>query len=163
MRRLGLLALLGIAAMGAGAGWLDSQISRPYRGHRPERVFVDIPRGASRLEIAKILRQNDVIRNRLAFTLLSEWHRRIPLQAGEYLFEMQVNSREVFWKIANGQIFIHVLTVPEGWTMFDIAEQVQRENVCPRDEFLTATLDTSLISDLAPHARSLEGFLFPST
>src|ERR1700722_10983473 len=111
MRRLGLLALLGIAAMGAGAGWLDSQISRPYRGHRPERVFVDIPRGTSRLEIAKILRQNDIIRNRLAFVLLSEWHRRTPLQAGEYLFDIQVTSREVFWKIANGQIYIHVLTV----------------------------------------------------
>ena len=41
MRRLGLLALLVIAAIGAGAGWLDSQISRPYRGHRPEKVFVE--------------------------------------------------------------------------------------------------------------------------
>ena len=44
MRRLGLLALLLIAAIGAGAGWLDSQISRPYRGHRPEKVLVEIGR-----------------------------------------------------------------------------------------------------------------------
>src|ERR1700734_3620842 len=113
MRRLGLLALLLIAAIGAGAGWLNSQISRPYRGHRPEKVFVDIPRGTSRWGIAGILRNNDVIRNRLAFALLSGWHFRKPLQAGEYLFDHQVDSREVFWKISKGQIFFYVATVPE--------------------------------------------------
>ena len=163
MRRLGLLALLAIAALGAGAGWLESQISRPYRGHRPERIFVDIPRGTSRWGIAGILRKNDVIRNRLAFALFSDWHFRRPLQAGEYLFDRQVDSREVFWKIAHGQIFVHIVTVPEGWTMYDIANQLQQRGICSRQDFLTAAGDTAFISDLAPRAKSLEGFLFPST
>src|SRR5580658_7974266 len=125
MRRLGLLALLLIAAIGAGAGWLDSQISRPYRGHRPEKVFVDIPHGTSRWGIAGILRQNDVIRNRVAFALFSDWHFRRPLQAGEYLFDRSLDSREAFWKIAHGQIFVDVVTIPEGWTTYDIANQLQ--------------------------------------
>jgi UPF0755 protein len=163
MKRMGLLALLAIAALGAGAGWLESQISRPYRGHRPEKVFVDIPRGTSRWGIAGILRKNDVIRNRLAFALFSDWHFRKPLQAGEYLFDRQVDSREVFWKIAHGQIFVHIVTVPEGWTIYDIANQLQHQGICSRQDFLAAARDTSLISDLAPHAKSLEGFLFPST
>jgi UPF0755 protein len=163
MRRLGLLALLAIAALGAGAGWLESQISRPYRGHRPERVFVDIPRGTSRWGVARILRKNDVIRNPLAFALLSDWHFRRPLQAGEYLFDRQVDSRQVFWKIAHGQIFVHIVTVPEGWTIFDIAGQLQQQGVCGREDFLGAARNTSLISDLAPRAKTLEGFLFPST
>jgi UPF0755 protein len=163
MRRLGLLALLAIAALGAGAGWLESQISRPYRGHRPEKVFVDIPRGTSRWGVAGILRNNDVIRNRLAFALFSDWHFRRPLQAGEYLFDRQFDSREVFWKISHGQIFVHIVTIPEGWTIFDIANQLQHQGICQNDDFLAAAHDTSLISDLAPHAKSLEGFLFPST
>src|SRR5271168_4055298 len=106
MRRLGLLALLIIAALGAAAGWLDQQISKPYRGHRPEKLFVDIPRGTSRWGVAGILAQNDVIRNRVAFELLSFWHFRKPLQAGEYLVDHQMNSREIFWKIAKGEIFV---------------------------------------------------------
>jgi UPF0755 protein len=163
MRRLGLLALLGIAALGAFAGWMDSQISRPYRGHRPERVFVDIPHGTSRWGAARILRKNDVIRNRLAFALLSEWHGRHKLQAGEYLFDEPINSREVFWKIARGKIFVHTVLVPEGWTMFEIAGEVSKQGICGREDFLQAAHDTGLISDLAPHAQSLEGFLFPST
>ncbi|MGA7624500.1 MAG: endolytic transglycosylase MltG [Candidatus Acidiferrales bacterium] len=163
MRRLGLLALLVIAAIGAGAGWLDSQISRPYRGHRPEKVFVDIPHGTSRWDIAGILRHDDVIRNRLAFALLSFWHVRDPMQAGEYYFDHPVTSREVFWQLAQGRIFVRTVTLPEGWTMFDIAAELDREGVCTREDFLAATEDASLISDLAPEAHNLEGFLFPST
>ena len=163
LRRLGLLALLAIAALGAGAGWLDSQINRPYVGRRQDIVYVDIPHGTSRWDIAGILRQNKIIRSRLTFTLFSGWHFRHPLQAGEYLFERSLNSREVFWKIAHGQIFVHIVTVPEGWTVYDIAADLERQNICSREDFLAAARDTSLIADLTPHATSLEGFLFPST
>lgn len=162
-RRLGLLALLAIAALGAGAGWLDSQISRPYTGHHPQKVFVDIPRGTSRWGVAGILRRKDIIRSRLAFTLFSEWHFRQNLQAGEYLFDHPMNSRQIFWKIAQGRIYVHIITVPEGWTMFDIAAEVARQGICSRAAFLAAAHDTALISDLAPKAHTLEGFLFPST
>ena len=162
MRRLGLLALLVIAAIGAFAGWLDSQISRPYRGHRPEKVFVDIPRGTSRWGISGILAKNDVIRNRFAFDVFSLWHMRKPLQAGEYLFDAPLNSKEAFWKIAEGKIFVHIVTIPEGWTMFQIAAELDRQSICSREDFLAAARDPSPISDLSPQAQTLEGFLFPS-
>lgn len=162
--RLGLLALLLIAALGAGAGWLESQLSRPYWRHNDsEQVFVDIPRGTSRLGIADLLARNKIVRNRLAFFLLSEWHHGRRLQAGEYLFDQPMDSREVFWKIAHGQIFVRSVTVPEGWTMYDIADEMERQGICSREGFLKAAHDTSLVSDIAPRAQSLEGFLFPST
>ena len=161
--RLGLLALLLIAAMGAGAGWLESQLSRPYWRNSSEQVFVDIPHGTSRMGIAEILARNHIIRNRFAFTLFSEWHHRRQLQAGEYLFDHPVDSREVFWKIAHGQIFVRSITVPEGWTMYDIADEMQSQGICSRERFLAAARDTSLITDIAPQAHTLEGFLFPST
>jgi UPF0755 protein len=163
VRRLGLLALLAIAALGAGASWLEIQLGRPYRGHRPEKVFVDIPRGTSRWKAAEILKRDDVIRNPLAFAMLSGWHFRRPLEAGEYLFDEPVNSRQVFWKIVHGQIFVHTVLVPEGFSMYDIAAELDRKGVCSREDFLAAAHDTSLVSDLAPEAPSLEGFLFPST
>jgi UPF0755 protein len=163
MRRLGLLALLAMSALGAGALWLNQQISRPYRGHHPQQMFVEIPHGTSRWQIAGILRADDVIRNRLAFALFSDWHFRRKLQAGEYLVDEPYDSRQLFWKISKGQIYVHVVTIPEGWTMFDIANDLDHQGVCPRDNFLAAAHDTSAVADIAPHARSLEGFLFPST
>ncbi len=163
MRRLGLLALLAISALGAGAAWLDSQLARPYTGHHAAQVFVDIPHGTSRWGIAGILRGNDIIRNRVAFALFSDWHFRRKLQAGEYLFDQPLDSRQVFWKISHGQIFVHIVTVPEGWTMFDVADELDHQGICSRDDFIAAAHDTAAIEDLAPQARTLEGFLFPST
>ena len=104
-----------------------------------------------------------MIRNRLAFLMFSVWHFRAPMQAGEYLVDRPLNSREMFWKLAKGQIFVHTVIIPEGWTMYDIAGELDRQSICQRDDFLAAAHDTSLISDLAPQAQSLEGFLFPST
>jgi UPF0755 protein len=163
MRRLGLMALLFIAALGGFAGWLDSRISRPYRGHRPEKVFVDIPHGTSRWNISGILKQNDVIRDRLAFEIFTLWHFRQPLLAGEYYFDSPLNTKEVFGKISQGKIFVHIVTIPEGWTMFDIADELSRQGICSREDFLNAARDPSAVSDLSPQAPTLEGFLFPST
>jgi UPF0755 protein len=163
MRRLGLLALLVIAAMGAAAGWLDSQISRPYRGHHPEKAFVEIPHGTSRWGVSGILKQNDVIRNRIAFEAFSLWHIRYPLQAGEYLIDQPFNSKQVFWKIAQGKIFLHYVTIPEGWSKYEIGAELARQSVCSQESFLAAARDPGPISDVAPHAKNLEGFLFPST
>jgi UPF0755 protein len=163
MRRLGLLALLVIAAMGAAAGWLDSQISRPFTGHRSPKAFVEIPHGTSRWEIAGILKKDEIIRNRLAFEVFSLWHIRHPLQAGEYLIDTPLNSKQVFWKIAQGKIFLHYVTIPEGWSMYDIGAELDRQGVCTVEGFLAAARDPAPISDIAPHAKSLEGFLFPST
>jgi len=163
MRRLGLVALLVIAAMGAAAGWMDSQISRPYTGHEPLKVFVEIPHGTSHWGVAGILKKDDIIRNRLAFEIFSLWHIRHPLQAGEYLIDKPLNSKQVFWKIAEGKIFLHYVTIPEGWSMFDIAAELDHQGVCSLESFLAAARDPSTISDIAPQAKSLEGFLFPSS
>ncbi len=162
MRRLGLVALLVIAAMGAAAGWLDSQIVRPYTGHRAPKIFVEIPHGTSRWDVAGILKKDDVIRNRMAFELFSLWHLRHTLQAGEFLIDRPLDSKQVFWKIAQGRIFLHYVTIPEGWTMFDIAAELDRQGVCSLESFLVVARDPAPISDIAPHAKSLEGFLFPS-
>jgi len=162
--RLGLLALFGIAALGAGAGWLESQISRPFWRHdASEQVFVDIPRGTSRWQIAGILADQKIVRDRLAFALYSYWHTRSRMQAGEYMFDHPTDSRDVFWKIAHGDIFYHTVTVPEGWTIYDIANDLDHQGICTRSAFLAAAHNTESVADLAPHAESLEGFLFPST
>ena len=56
------------------------------------------------------------------------------------------------------------VVVPEGFTMFDIAQAVQDAGLGKREEFLMlAKSDVTLISDLDPQAQSLEGYLFPDT
>jgi UPF0755 protein len=163
MRRPGILVLGFLVAAACFAAWVHWEISRPYKGSSEAKVFVDIPRGTSRRAIAALLERNGVVPNQIVFEAYSRWHQRKTLQAGEYLFDRPLTPREVFWTIAQGRIYVHTIAVPEGWTMFDIAQALEREGICRRHDFLSAAGNTSLIRDLAPDARSLEGFLFPAT
>lgn len=155
--------LILIVAAGFGALWLRRELARPYRGFSAAQVFVDIPRGTSRWNIAGLLQRRGIIHSRIAFAILSERHRRSVLQAGEYMFDKPATPREVFAQIADGHIFVHIVVVPEGWTMFDIAAELEKQHLCTKAEFLSIAQNAALVRDIAPHAKSLEGFLFPST
>ncbi|HEV2289408.1 MAG TPA: endolytic transglycosylase MltG [Candidatus Acidoferrales bacterium] len=163
MRRLVFVIVILIAAVAGAAAWVRSELKRPYRGYSQAQIFVEIPRGTPRWTIAEMLQKSGVIDSRVAFVLLSKWHHHGVLQAGEYMFSRPMTPREVYAQIAGGHIYMHTVIVPEGWTMFDIANELAKQGLSSKEDFLRAAQDTSLVRDIAPQAPSLEGFLFPST
>jgi UPF0755 protein len=54
------------------------------------------------------------------------------------------------------------LLVPEGFNMFDVANDVAKLGTMSPETFLAAARDPSLIRDLDPQAETLEGYLFPN-
>jgi UPF0755 protein len=74
-----------------------------------------------------------------------------------------VSAFDVYDAIANGRVYVKEFVIPEGFTMFDIADLAASEEFLSRDAFLAAARDASPIQDIAPGAPSLEGFLFPAT
>ncbi len=55
------------------------------------------------------------------------------------------------------------VTLPEGWTRFDIARRLQDKHVVSLRDFLDATSDKGLLRELGIDGDSAEGFLFPAT
>ncbi len=47
--------------------------------------------------------------------------------------------------------------------MFDISRLLDEHGILRQEDFLKAASNTAMIQDLSPKAKSLEGFLFPST
>jgi UPF0755 protein len=160
MRRA--FAILFLAAV-LLAGWVAASLYLPYQRFSSQGVFLDVPHGASRRAVARLLANQGVIRSRWVFEALSRWRSRSTLQAGEYFFDHPVTTRQVFDTIANGRVYVRELTIPEGFSMFDIADLVNHEGFTSRDNFLAAARNPALIRDLIPGAPSLEGFLFPAT
>ena len=151
------LFLLTLAAVGL-AGWA---IFTPF-GPSTE-TFVEIAPGSSTIQIARELQSAGVIRNQLAFDL---WRRvrKGKLKAGEYRFDHPVPLTEVYDRIARGDVYTVAVTVPEGASIFDIATRLEQAGISTRNQFLDQQAHlTDLIADLDPHARSLEGYLFPDT
>ena len=155
------MILVLLAAFGAG-GWLAWALLTPVT---PEgQKFVLLRPGYSTRRIAAELEAAGVIRSRLGFVLWHRIHRKQSLKAGEYLFDKTARMLDVHDRLVRGDIYVHTVVIPEGFTMFDIAQAVQDAGLGSSQEFLAvAKSNTELISDLAPDAKSLEGYLFPNT
>jgi peptidoglycan lytic transglycosylase G len=120
--------------------------------------------GYSTRRIASELKKAGVIRSEMAFGLWHVLHPKPSLKAGEYRFEHAASLPQVYQRIARGDIYFHVVTIPEGYTTFDIAKAIEDAGLGSATDFLRiAQTRTELISDLAPQAKSLEGYLFPNT
>src|SRR5258708_25708763 len=163
MKFLGKLFLVVLVIAGAAATYAWYAIEKPYGKYFGEGLFVDVPHGASSRSVAHLLEKNGVIRNAVAFEIYARQHPRRSLQAGEYHFDHPVSGKDVFWTLANGNVYQQPFTVREGETMFDIARELQDAKLMTVDEFLGAARNPELIRDLAPQAKTLEGFLFPAT
>ena len=156
-----LLGIIFVVLLGAG-GWFAWAVMTPVEP--APQTFVMLRPGFSTRRIAAELKRVGVIRNAEAFVL---WHyidRRRSLKAGEYLFEKPASIIDVQRRLRRGDVYFHTVVVPEGYTMFDIAEAIQAAGLGQAEDFVKAAQsDTYLISDIAPNARSLEGYLFPDT
>ena len=163
-RVLGILFLLLLLAAGAAGWWFYTGVDRPFKGYEGTEQFVDIPRGAGSVAIAKQLADAGVIRDVNSFRL-ALWisGKGRHLQAGEYRFDQPVTAREVANKIARGEIFVRPITFPEGLTIKQMAALYESKGFGPAQDFVTAAKNAALVSAIDPEAKDLEGYLFPDT
>ncbi|MBA3912645.1 MAG: endolytic transglycosylase MltG [Acidobacteriales bacterium] len=151
-----LLVIVAVAGWLAWALWLPLQPSA-------EKIVLFYP-GYSTRRIAGELKSAGVIRDSHAFLLWHYLHREASLKAGEYKFDHPASAIEVHRCLARGDVYFHTVVIPEGFTIFDVANAIQESGLSSREDFLkVATSRTDLVSDLSPSAKSLEGFLFPET
>jgi len=151
-----------IALILALAGFAAATLATPYQGFKNE-TYVDIPHGAGTAGIARELAAEGVIRYEWEFWLARLLKHSAKLQAGEYRFAKPDSALDVFARIARGDIYFFAFTMPEGSNIFDIGSSLESQGVMSSEDFLKAAEDPASIRDLAPKARSLEGYLFPST
>jgi UPF0755 protein len=159
LRTLITLFLIVVLAVG---GWVAWQVYAPVMP--PANTSLLLHSGYSTRRIAAELKKAGVIRSELAFRLWHARHRKLSLKAGEYLFERAASLPQVHERIGRGDIYFHTVTIPEGYTVFDIAKAMEEAGLGSAADFVhVAQTQTQLISDLAPEAKSLEGYLFPNT
>lgn len=136
-------------------------------------VTIEIPKGAGQRDIAKILKENGLIGNELAFYLkVREMSAANQLKYGVFElndgYSLKTLIQELVTKGAKkeGNWF----TVPEGFTIEKIAAKLEQEGYCSADEFLAAVEQDNYdywflesIPEDADVKYRLQGFLFPDT
>jgi len=157
-RGVAILLVLVLLAAAGGATWL---LLAPY-GPSTE-TFVELAPGSGTMGIGQKLEEAGIVRSQYAFDLV-RFIRHGKLKAGEYRFDHPVSALEVYRRIARGDVYTRTVVVPEGANVFDIAARLKKAGVKAGDDFLAEQARlASLVSDLDPDAKSLEGFLFPDT
>ena len=164
IKRLFLLIVVGALLLGAGGWWLYARAIEPYRGYTGDDAFVDIPSGASPATIGSRLVDAGVVRDARTWQV-ALWisGRSRSLRAGEYRFDAPLHALDVIDKIARGDVYRRRLTFREGLTIPEMAQVFEERGFGRAAEFQEAAQNASLIADLDPEARDLEGYLFPET
>jgi len=125
---------------------------------------VRIPAGSDLRQIARTLADAGVIASPRAF-VLAAWVAGVDrlLRPGDYRLNPGMSFPSLLRALHDGRGRVTVVTIPEGWRIEQIADRLAAAGVCTRDDFLPATRDRSLLSELAIPGPSAEGFLFPET
>jgi UPF0755 protein len=163
---LSLLVVVVLVAGGAAASvfYMVNRIQQPYKGFPEPERFVEIPSGTGAAEIRRRLVEAGVVSDELSFRAALMWTGQSrALKAGEYRFDRPMSVVDVVEKLARGDVYGHPITFPEGLTIREMADIVESRGFGKADEFIKAARDGSLVNDLDPAAKDLEGYLFPET
>ena len=131
---------------------------------KPPSHIVLIPEGSTFQQVAALLKNEQLIRSRSAFVLLGKTRdidRKI--RPGEYELDAGMSPQDILTKLLAGRVVLHPVTIPEGYSLTQIAEVLAAQQVTDTKEFTKLVRDRTFISTLGIEADSLEGYLFPET
>ncbi|MDD9911824.1 MAG: endolytic transglycosylase MltG [Alphaproteobacteria bacterium] len=117
------IALLALFILVTGSwGWYLAQ-----PGPLKQESYVVIKSGSSVGGIARVLKKSQVIENEKLFRI-AVWLMRLQtsLQAGEYQFGPAISLRTIVNKIATGDTIKREITLPEGLTVLEMMEKIEK-------------------------------------
>ena len=167
MKRIIILVLvIGVLAVAGVGAWTYSDLRKPI-AHAKTGQYIEIPKGSSPATIIKKLVAEGVLKHEWPLKLyLKSTGAGSTLKAGEYDFPSPISPLGVLSKLQQGQRRLNRLTIIEGWTRWDIARammQVPQFGLTTEAQALELMDNVSLVNDLDPAAKNLEGYLFPDT
>jgi len=150
MRRFWLILALGVVCVALLAGYALMPAS-----FKDERVTAVIPQGANARQAASVLKRAGAIRSAGAFVLLARLSGQAgDLKPGQYELRRNALPFQIVRKIARGEVAAGWVTIPEGYTIRQIADLLAEKGLADRKAFIGKAL----------YGRAnMEGYLFPDT
>ena len=133
-----------------------------------DEEIIEVAEGDSFYGVLNKLSEEDKIKNEFLVKLYLKIRGIKPeVLAGTYKLDKSMTLDEIITLLSNdstiGKIYI---TIPEGYTIDDIAEKLEENNICNSKDFINSVKNYDLPAYVSnnPNKRyNLEGFLFPDT
>jgi len=157
--------ILLLVLAGAAFGIYDmTQYPDRSDSARSDAPIVTIAPGEGFRTIAHKLQNLGLIQSPFKFRLfarLSGAHRRI--KAGEYQLYGTMTPRQLLDTLVEGKVLLYRVTIPEGYTLHQIARTVAEAGFGAADDFYRLATDPDVAKAENVNAQTLEGYLFPDT
>ncbi|MCM8803795.1 MAG: endolytic transglycosylase MltG [Candidatus Omnitrophica bacterium] len=120
----------------------------------PIAKLVEIPENKNAYQVAKILKEEGIIKSIKWFLFwTNQYNVQKKLKSGIYEFSGRTPLKKVIEKLVKGEIALVKITIPEGSTIYDIGDILQKAHLIKdKNEFIEYAKNNNL-----------EGFLFPDT
>lgn len=153
------IAMLFLLLVG---GWLWWQFQPTGRG---SLRLVQLTPGMSARQIGHKLQRMGIIRRAWAFEWVVRWKGwSNRLKPGQYELHPGMSPVQIARIIAEGRVATSWVTIPEGYTLRQIAHVLEERGVANAEEFLRlATNEGDTFKASFPLPKNLEGYLFPNT
>ncbi len=159
-------AFLMVAAVAAVAYFffdLKEFGNRPASGS-PEKQIISILPGQPFKTVTGHLHDFGIITDPLKFKLLAKvngWDKKI--KSGEYELSANMTPNQVLSVIVGGRVLLLRFTVPEGYTVHQVAALVEKEGYGSTKKFESLAFNPPVARQFGISGDNLEGYLFPDT
>lgn len=133
-----------------------------------QKVIISVLPGMSTVDIATMLQKDQLVNNPVSFRMEAKFRGlEGSLQAGEYEIISGMSNREIIEVLAKGQVRHQTFTVPEGYTIEQIAKKIEADGLGKAEEFRQAARNYTpyvyMETDNQNVIFKAEGFAYPST
>lgn len=166
MAKLLSVALLIAAALGMFGYVKFNQVLRnPIGKEATQAIILEVTPNMKVNQVLDLLESKLIISNKQELLLVSKILRLgSKLKVGEYEINPQMTGAELFLILQSGKSIGRVVTIPEGYNIFEIAKIFEAEGLMSRAEFITYVTNPQIVSSLIGEIKpSLEGYLFPES
>ena len=126
-----------------------------------------IKKGSHLKKVSEVLEQEGIIKHRQIFVFLTTiLGKKTKVKAGEYEFHTPMLPLEVLDALVKGQVKRHLVTIPEGYTLSQVARLLEGLNLVEKKGLIQKASSPAFINALGLSqlaGPTLEGFLFPDT
>ncbi len=165
MKKLSILLIIGIFVIGAFwfYGLYTSSLSYQLDPTSTKRVIVKIEKGSLADQVADQLYSQKLIKSPYIFKLyLKQNNFANKIKAGSLVVQENFDLKKIAQTLIEGKSVELLVTIPEGWTIKQIAEHLEKKNLTKASEFLSCIKTCEFDQSFLPKGY-LEGYLYPDT
>ena len=154
MKKLIYLLIVVIIIIGGGAGYIYHEINKPEKYAKVIEIKSDVP-------LKKSLSVLPISKNIIFKVYLKYRNEGKGIKAGYYELKGNLNMKELIDVLEEGKDKVFRLTIPEGYSVAEIAELLEKMGKIDKDKFYK-TFNEIEFPYPTPNG-NFEGYLYPET